>query len=317
MTSIVSFKPRVEPVADSPQVSVADAMHPTSASQTSVPLTSSAPATTEVSGRSVWLGRGSHLLANMLGQVVPPLLGFVGLIAVWAFASQHAAYLPGPMKTWDAARLLFADPFYVNGPNDVGVGWLLLSSLERVALGFGLAVAVGVPLGFMIGRFVLLNRVTSAIISLLRPVSPLAWLPIGLAVFKAADPSAIFVIFITSIWPMVINTALGVTSVPKDYLNVARVLRLSEWKVFTKILFPAALPYVMTGMRLGLSTARLVIVAAEMLTGGVGIGFWIWDEWNNLNMEHIIIAIFIIGFVGLLLERGMSLIANRFDYRND
>jgi nitrate/nitrite transport system permease protein len=204
----------------------------------------------------------------------------------------------------------------VNGPNDVGVGWLLLKSLERVAMGFSLAAAVGIPLGFMIGRFLFVNRAMAPIISILRPVSPLAWLPIGLAVFQAADPSAIFVIFITSIWPMVINTALGVASVPQDYLNVARVLRLSEWKVFTKILLPASLPFVMTGMKLALGIAWLVIVAAEMLTGGVGIGFWVWDEWNNLNMEHIVIAIFLVGIVGLLLEQGMTLISNRFDYRN-
>ncbi|MBI5040543.1 MAG: nitrate ABC transporter permease [Gammaproteobacteria bacterium] len=243
-------------------------------------------------------------------RILPPVLGYLALIGVWALAAQHAPYLPGPVKTWQAALTLFSDPFYVKGPNDVGVGWLLLNSLKRVAVGFGLAIAVGVPLGFMIGRFMFLNR------ALLRPVSPLAWLPIGLAVFKAADPSAIFVIFITSIWPMVINTALGVASVPQDYLNVARVLRLSEWKVFTKILFPATLPYMMTGMRLGLGIAWLVIVAAEMLTGGIGIGFWIWDEWNNLNMEHIIIAIFIVGAVGLILEQCMTLIASRFDYRN-
>ncbi len=248
----------------------------------------------------------------LLQRYLPPVLGYLGLIAVWALAAQHAAYLPGPVKTWHAAVTLFSDPFYINGPTDVGVGWLLLNSLKRVAQGFGLAIAVGVPLGFLIGRFLFLNRALSSVIGLLRPVSPLAWLPIGLAVFKAADPSAIFVIFITSIWPMVMNTALGVASVPQDYLNVARVLRLSEWKVFTKILFPATLPYMMTGMRLGLSTAWLVIVAAEMLTGGIGIGFWIWDEWNNLNMEHIIIAIFI---VGMLLEQGMSLIARRLDYR--
>jgi nitrate/nitrite transport system permease protein len=249
-------------------------------------------------------------------RVLPPLLGFLALIGVWALVAQQSPNLPGPLKTWASAVELFADPFYVKGPNDVGVGWLLLKSLQRVAWGFGLAIAVGVPLGFLIGRFMFLNRSLSGVISLLRPVSPLAWLPIGLAVFKAADPSAIFVIFITSIWPMVINTALGVASVPQDYLNVARVLRLSEWKVFTKILFPATLPYMMTGMRLGLGTAWLVIVAAEMLTGGIGIGFWIWDEWNNLNMEHIIIAIFIVGAVGLILEQCMTLIASRFDYRN-
>jgi nitrate/nitrite transport system permease protein len=250
-----------------------------------------------------------------LVRYIPPLLGYLGLIAVWALAAQHASYLPGPVKTWHTAVMLFSDPFYIKGPNDVGVGWLLLNSLKRVAQGFGLAIAVGVPLGFLIGRFLFLNRAMSSVIGLLRPVSPLAWLPIGLAVFKAADPSAIFVIFITSIWPMVMNTALGVASVPQDYLNVARVLRLSEWKVFTKILFPATLPFMMTGMRLGLSTAWLVIVAAEMLTGGIGIGFWIWDEWNNLNMEHIIIAIFIVGVVGMLLEQGMNLIARRLDYR--
>lgn len=252
----------------------------------------------------------------VLTRGVPPLLGFAGLIAIWAFAAQYAPYLPGPIKTWHSALLLFADPFYIKGPNDVGVGWLLLHSLKRVAEGFGLAVLVGVPLGFLIGRFQFINRTLSSVISVLRPVSPLAWLPIGLAVFKAADPSAIFVLFITSIWPLVINTALGVASVPQDYLNVARVLRLSEWKVFSKILFPATLPFMMTGMRLGLGTAWLVIVAAEMLTGGIGIGFWIWDEWNNLNMEHIIIAIFIVGFVGLILEAAMSLIARRFDYRS-
>ena len=151
------------------------------------------------------------------------------------------------------------------------------------------------------------------IISLLRPVSPLAWLPIGLLVFKKADPAAIWIIFICSIWPMIINTAQGVQRVPQDYLNVARVLNLSEWKVVTKILFPAVLPYMLTGIRLSIGTAWLVIVAAEMLTGGVGIGFWVWDEWNNLNVEHIIIAIFVIGIVGLLLEQAL-IAAGRFSY---
>jgi nitrate/nitrite transport system permease protein len=142
----------------------------------------------------------------------------------------------------------------------------------------------------------------------------LAWLPIGLLVFKAANPAAIWVIFISSIWPMIINTAMGVRQLPEDYLNVARVLKLSEWKVFTKILFPATLPYMLTGIRLAVGTAWLVIVAAEMLTGGVGIGFWVWDEWNNLNVEHIIIAIFIVGIVGLLLEMMIVQLAKRFRY---
>ena len=202
---------------------------------------------------------------------------------------------------------VFESPFYQRGPNDQGVGWNLLASLARVAKGFGLAMLIGIPLGFVLGRFVALSKAANPIISLLRPVSPLAWLPIGLAIFKAASPAAIFVIFICSIWPMIINTALGVASVPQDYLNVARVLNLSEWKVFTKILLPASVPYVLTGAKLGLGIAWLAIVASEMLTGGVGIGFWLWDEWNNLNMEHILIAIGVIGIVGLLLEQGAIL----------
>jgi nitrate ABC transporter permease subunit len=152
------------------------------------------------------------------------------------------------------------------------------------------------------------------IISLLKPVSPLAWLPIGLLVFKSANPAAIWSIFICSIWPMIINTAVGVQRVPQDYMNVARVLNLSEWKVLTKILLPSALPYILTGVRLAIGTAWLVIVAAEMLTGGVGIGFWVWDEWNNLNVPHIIIAIVIIGVVGLLLEQALMALARAFTY---
>jgi nitrate/nitrite transport system permease protein len=177
-----------------------------------------------------------------------------------------------------------------------------------------MAAVIGIPAGFLIGRFAFLNAMASPIISLLRPVSPLAWLPIGLLLFKSANPAAIWAIFICSIWPMVINTAVGVTRVPQDYLNVARVLNLSEWKVFTRVLFPAVLPYMLTGVRLSIGTAWLVIVAAEMLTGGVGIGFWLWDEWNNLKVEHIVIAIFVIGVVGLLLEHALLAIARRFSY---
>jgi nitrate/nitrite transport system permease protein len=166
----------------------------------------------------------------------------------------------------------------------------------------------------MIGRFLFLHRMTAPLISLLRPVSPLAWLPLGLYVFKEAQPAAVWTIFISSIWPMIINTSVGVTRVPQDYLNVARVLNLSEWKVFTRILFPAVLPYTMTGVRLSVGVAWLVIVAAEMLTGGVGLGFWIWDEWNNLNMAHMIVAVFVVGTIGLVLELAMMTLAKRFEY---
>jgi nitrate/nitrite transport system permease protein len=247
-------------------------------------------------------------------KVLPPLVGIAALVGIWALLTIKSSTFPTPLATFKEAVVLFSDPFYSNGPNDQGLGWNILFSLQRVAVGFGLAAVVGIPLGFMIGRFEFLSRMVSPLISLLRPVSPLAWLPIGLLVFKAANPAAIWTIFICSIWPMIINTAVGVQRVPADYLNVARVLNLSEWKVITKILFPAVLPYMLTGVRLSVGTAWLVIVAAEMLTGGVGIGFWVWDEWNNLNVTHILIAIFVIGIVGLLLEWALVSIAKRFTY---
>src|SRR5437899_2646351 len=253
-------------------------------------------------------------LRPILLAVLPPVLGFALFVAVWALIAQTSPQLPSPVRVWNSAVELFGKPFYRNGPNDQGIGWNILNSLGRVGVGFGLAAAVGIPVGFALGRFRFLNAMAAPVISLLRPVSPLAWLPIGLLVFKAANPAAVWVIFISSIWPMIINTAVGVQRVPQDYLNVARVLNLSEWKVLTKILFPATLPYMLTGVRLAIGVAWLVIVAAEMLTGGVGSGFWVWDEWNNLNVEHILIAIFVVGIVGLLLEQLLLLIARRFDY---
>ena len=246
--------------------------------------------------------------------VLPPVLGLLMFVAVWAIVATSSPNLPGPGKTWLSAVQLFSDPFYQKGPNDQGIGWNILASLKRVGIGFGMAALVGIPLGFLIGRVAFLNGMLSPIISLLRPVSPLAWLPIGLLVFKAANPAAIWVIFISAIWPLIINTAVGVSRVPQDYLNVARVLGLSPWKVTTKILLPATLPYILTGIRLSIGVAWLVIVAAEMLTGGVGIGFWVWDEWNNLNVEHIIIAIFVVGIVGLLLEQLLVFVAKKFSY---
>jgi nitrate/nitrite transport system permease protein len=260
-------------------------------------------------GKPSFDGRGLVL------AVLPPVLGLVLLIGIWALVSiSTSSSIPSPWETWKQALTIFADPFYRKGPNDQGVGWNVLMSLERVAVGFGLAAAVGIPAGFVIGRFDFLGRMFNPLISLLRPVSPLAWLPIGLLVFKGANPAAIWTIFICSIWPMIINTAVGVQRVPQDYMNVARVLNLSEWKIFTKILFPAVLPYMLTGVRLAVGTAWLVIVAAEMLTGGVGIGFWVWDEWNNLNVKNIIIAIFVIGIVGLILEYLLIKIATAFTF---
>ena len=288
----------VRPEADAPPVKETEMA---AAPQTQAP----APAATEP---SVSLG---ERFGNFIRAVLPPLLGFAFVIGVWALVAMKSADFPSPAKTLDAAIVLFSDPFYSNGPNDQGIGWNILSSLKRVAIGFGVAALVGIPLGFIIGRFAFMNSMLEPIISILRPVSPLAWLPIGLMVFKAADPASTWTIFICSIWPMILNTAQGVQRVPQDYLNVARVLNLSEFKIITKILFPSVLPYMLTGIRLSIGTAWLVIVAAEMLTGGVGIGFWVWDEWNNLKVEHIIIAIFVIGIVGLILEQSLILLAKR------
>jgi nitrate/nitrite transport system permease protein len=232
-----------------------------------------------------------------LVRVLAMAAGIAIFVLMWAVVAKFGR-IPGPLAVFKEAVAIFSNPFYRNGPNDQGIGWNVLTSLGRVGIGFGLAAAVGIPLGFMIGRFRFLADMAAPIIALLKPVSP---------------PS-IYVIFICSLWPMIVNTAVGVRQIPQDYLNVARVLNLSEWKIFTKILFPAVLPYMLTGVRLSIGVAWLVIVAAEMLTGGVGIGFWVWDEWNNLKVDHIIIAIFVIGMVGLLLEQGLIFVARKFSH---
>jgi nitrate/nitrite transport system permease protein len=256
---------------------------------TSVPTKPPAPVVSEAVKKRV---RRERIL-----KIVAPLLGILLAILIWEIISKTGKTIPGPLITWNAAVTAFANPFYVNGPNDQGIGFKIVNSLARVGLGFGLAALVGIPLGFMIG-----------------PVSPLAWLPIGLLVFQGAQPAAIWTIFISSIWPMIINTAVGVQKIPQDYMNVAKVLNLSEWRILTNILIPATLPYVLTGVRLAIGVAWLVIVAAEMLTGGVGIGFWVWDEWNNLKVENILLAIVIIGIIGMMLEWSLLWIAKRFSY---
>ncbi|MBK4727588.1 nitrate ABC transporter permease [Pantoea agglomerans] len=260
--------------------------------------------------------RRRYTLRPLFQRIIPGVCGMILLLGVWQIAALYSTGFPGPLSTWQAAVTLFADPFYNAGPNDQGIGWNVLASLQRVAIGFGLAALVGIPAGFLLGRFLFLGRMFSPIIALLRPVSPLAWLPIGLLLFQRAEPASSWTIFICSIWPMVINTAEGVQRIPRDYLNVARVLNLSEFTIMRKILFPAVLPAVLTGVRLSIGIAWLVIVAAEMLTGGLGIGFWIWNEWNNLNVENILIAIAIIGVVGLLLEQALMLLARRFSWQD-
>ena len=253
--------------------------------------------------------------AGALATVLP-LITFGIVIALWSFLHNNVAPdLPGPAATFDEARYLFADPFYQHGPNDMGIGWQVLYSLGRVMAGFGMAVAVAIPLGFLMGMSRNCERAWSPLVQILRPVSPLAWLPIGLLLFQAVNPSAVFVIFITCIWPTLLNTAAGVKAIPQDYMNVARVLRLNGWEVMRRILLPATLPHIITGMRLSLGIAWMVIVAAEMLTGGIGIGYFVWDEWNNLKVESILVAILVIGLVGIALELVMNLVQRLLDYR--
>lgn len=257
----------------------------------------------------------SARIEAVLRPVILPAITFGVILMAWTVA--QAAFLPtfpSVPEVWAKAVETFASPFYVGGPNDMGIAWQVMYSLGRVLSGFLLALAVGIPVGFLIGSNKTFEQAWMPLIAILRPVSPLAWLPIGLLIFRAVDPSAIFVIFITSIWPVILNTAAGVKAIPQDYLNVARVLNFNRREMVTKIYVPATLPYMLTGMQLSLGTAWMVIVAAEMLTGGIGIGFYIWDEWNNLSVPSIIVAIVVIGCVGILLEAGMNLIRRRYDY---
>ncbi len=235
-----------------------------------------------------------------------PLVGFAGVIALWWFTATFLTELmPTPLQALiDSAE--YANPFFRKGPGNLGLGWLLLASLRRVLLGFLLGAVVAIPLGFLIGMSRRAMLAINPLIQIFKPVSPLAWLPIALAIFNLAEPSAIFVIFITSLWPTIINTALGVSSVPKDYLDVAQVLEMPRWRRITKIIWPASLPYIFTGLRISLGIARLVIVAVEMLTGGIGIGFFVWDQWNRLNLSSVFLAVIVIGVTGLLLDYGLG-----------
>ncbi|EWY39392.1 nitrate ABC transporter permease [Skermanella stibiiresistens SB22] len=244
-----------------------------------------------------------------------PVITLLVVLLVWhLIATNLGGGIPGIGETWERGVELLSDPFHSNGPNDMGIFWQVLYSLGRVMAGFTLAALVGVPVGFLMGSSAIFRKGWAPLIQILRPVSPLAWLPIGLLLFRAVDPSAIFVIFITSIWPIILNTSAGVVAIPNDYRNVAAVLRLNRIEMVRHILLPATLPHVLTGMRLSLGIAWMVIVAAEMLTGGIGIGFFVWDEWNNLNVSSIIVAIIIIGVVGIILDLGMNMIQRRFDH---
>ncbi len=270
-------------------------------------------ATFAVAGQAVWKKAKPIVVRDV---VLLPAAGFLGIILLWwAIALANHELMPTPPEALVANLDYILNPFYRRGPGDLGLGWLLLASLRRVLLGFLLGAVVAIPIGFLIGMSKQAMMALNPIIQIFKPVSPLAWLPIALAIFNLADPSAIFVIFITSLWPTIINTALGVSSVSKDYIDVARVLEMPRWRQITKIIWPASLPYIFTGLRISLGIAWLVIVAVEMLTGGIGIGFFVWDEWNRLNLSSVFLAVLVIGLTGLLLDFAVAKIESLVTHR--
>ena len=248
-----------------------------------------------------------------LDWLILPLLamGVVGLLW-YASSITWAKDLPSPWKTWEVSKPYLAEPLAKRGELDQGILRFTWYSLVLVAKGYPVGLLIGVPLGFLLGSSKMFALAFDPIIQILRPVSPLAWLPLGLILFQKSEPAAIFAIALCSMWPTVLNTAMGVRAVPQDYRNVGRVLKLWRWKMLTKILIPATLPYMFTGFRLSLGLAWLVIVAAEMLTGVPGVGGFLWQEYNSLIYEHIILCILTIGFVGFALDRLMGLAERRF-----
>jgi nitrate/nitrite transport system permease protein len=255
----------------------------------------------------------SNLVNNLIKFLLLPMMGAGCLVLLWAVASaSFAESLPSPAKTWEISKPYILSPFEKRGELDQGILRFTWYSLIRVAKGYVLAIAIGTPIGLLLGMSKGFTDTFDPIIQVLRPVSPLAWLPLGLVLFQKPEPAGIFTIAMCSMWPTVMNTALGVRSIPQDYVNVARVLKLSRWKRLVRVTIPAAMPYMFTGFRLSLGIAWLVIVAAEMLTGAPGVGGFLWQEYNALIYEHIILCILTIGIVGFMLDRLMSLVERRF-----
>ena len=256
-----------------------------------------------------WLANAAR---GLVSHVLPPLIVIGLLVLIWQMlGSRPGAALPSPTQVVSDTWELIVNPFYENGGNDVGLAWQLLASLQRVAYGYTLAVLAGVSLGVLVGQSTWALRGLDPLFQVLRTVPPLAWLPISLAGFRDGSPSAIFVIFITSIWPIIINTSVGVRNIPEDYRNVAKVIRLNGFEYFAKIMLPAAAPSIFSGLRIGVGLSWLAIIAAEMLIGGVGIGFFIWDAWNSSRISDIILALFYVGLIGFALDRVVAFIANK------
>ncbi|WP_075217342.1 nitrate ABC transporter permease [Mongoliimonas terrestris] len=256
---------------------------------------------------------GARLLAvarRTAELVVPPAVVLAVLLLVWEVTcSSPTASLPPPSVIVTDSWELIVAPFYDNGGIDKGLGWHLIASLQRVAVGYAIAAVVGIAVGVLIGQSLWAMRGLDPIFQVLRTVPPLAWLPLSLAAFRDGEPSAIFVIFITAVWPVIINTAVGIRNIPSDYVNVARVIRLNSLEYFAKIMIPAAAPYIFTGLRIGVGLSWLAIVAAEMLIGGVGIGFFIWDAWNSSLISDIIVALVYVGLTGFFLDRLVAFVA--------
>lgn len=249
----------------------------------------------------------------VIDYFVLPMVGIMGVVLLWWLTSAtFAPTLPSPYETWDASRLYILEPFAKRGELDQGILRFTWYSLVRVAKGYLLGLSFGIPLGLLLGVSKTFQKAFDPIIQILRPVSPLAWLPLGLVLFQKPEPAGLFTIAMCSMWPTVLNTALGVRSIPQDYINVARVLQLSKTKMLMKVMVPSAMPYMFTGFRLSLGIAWLVIVASEMLTGSPGVGGFLWQEYNSLIYEHLILCIVTIGLVGFLLDRMMSMVEARF-----
>ena len=245
-------------------------------------------------------------------HVLPPLVIIGFLVLLWQIlGSRPGAALPAPTRVVEDTWELITQPFYDHGGNDVGIAWQLLASLQRVAYGYALAVVAGVGLGVLVGQSTWALRGLDPLFQVLRTVPPLAWLPISLAGFRDGNPSAIFVIFITSIWPIIINTSIGIRNIPEDYRNVAKVIRLNGLEYFTRIMLPAAAPFIFSGLRIGVGLSWLAIIAAEMLIGGVGIGFFIWDAWNSSRISDIILALVYVGLVGYALDRVVAFVGRK------
>ncbi len=248
-----------------------------------------------------------------LAAILLPLLGVGVVLLFWTILSATVARdLPSPVKTWQESKPYILNPFFKDGEMNQGIGRFALLSLFRVAKGFLLAILIGTPLGFLLGLSAKFHHAFDPVIQVLRPISPLAWLPLGLIIFRKSEPAAVFTIALCAMWPTVINTAVGVRSISPEYLNVGKVLKLSRAKMLRKIIVPAALPYVFTGYRLSLGLAWLVIVASEMLTGAPGVGGFLWQEYNSLVYSHIILSIISIGLIGFGLDRCMGVVERRF-----